>query len=247
RNQVNRWYSLVIWQKQCYCNSISVLPIEFQRDWYCYSPKAKVLYSFGREDQLDVEAIRLIKSMSRFLSPEEAVAVPAQMQGGRKGPLKIKCSRYFGGPWLLDQLWQRLGIRSVLQKLLEDRRYQAPVERALFSLVANCALAPSSKLKVEEWVQRDAFIEDLPEVPVQQLYRSMDFVLEAEESLQREVYCSVVNLLNMEVDLLYFDSPCIIALRIESGPTSFCAGWHRFWCGSSRTPPATVGRTSGLK
>ncbi|MFO8059761.1 MAG: transposase, partial [Bacillota bacterium] len=89
-------------------------------------PKAKVLYSFGREDQLDVDAIRrLIKSMSRFLSPEEAVAITAQMQGGRKGPLRIKCSRDFGGPWLLDQLWQQLGIRSVLQKLLEDRRYQA--------------------------------------------------------------------------------------------------------------------------
>jgi len=99
-----------------------------------------------------------------------------------------------------------LGIRDALGELLEGRQYQAPVERALFAMVANRALAPSSKLKVEKWVKKDVFIEDLPEVPVQQLYRSMDFVLEADESLQREVYWSVGNLLNLEVDLLYFDT-----------------------------------------
>ena len=53
---------------------------------------------------------------------------------------------------------------------------------------------------------KDAVIEDLPEVPVQQLYRTMDFALEADENLQREVYWGVGNHLNLEVDLLYFDT-----------------------------------------
>jgi hypothetical protein len=36
--------------------------------------QAQVIYSFGRSDQLDVDALkRLIKSMSRFLSPEDAI------------------------------------------------------------------------------------------------------------------------------------------------------------------------------
>ncbi|MBF0458289.1 MAG: hypothetical protein HQK99_10380 [Nitrospirae bacterium] len=34
--------------------------------------RAEVLYNFGRSDQLDIEAIRrLIKSLTRFLPPEE--------------------------------------------------------------------------------------------------------------------------------------------------------------------------------
>ena len=55
-------------------------------------------------------------------------------------------------------------------------------------------------------VDKDVLIDDLPEVPVQQLYRTMDFVWEADESLQREVCWSVGNLLNLEADLLYFDT-----------------------------------------
>ena len=169
-------------------------------------PKAKVLHSFGREDELDVESIRrLIKSMCRFLRPEEALGVVAEMDGD-SGPLAVEWSRDLGGPWILDQLWQKLGIRHVLEKLLQARRYQVPVERVVFSMVANRALDPASKRKVEEWVHEDVVIDDLPQVAVQQLYRAMDFVLASEEELQREVYWSVANLLNLEVDLLYFDT-----------------------------------------
>jgi len=35
-------------------------------------PKAEVVYSFGRREQLDIEALqRLVSSISRFFSPEE--------------------------------------------------------------------------------------------------------------------------------------------------------------------------------
>ena len=41
--------------------------------------QAQVIHSFGRSDQLDVDALRrLIKSMSRFLSPEDALALEHQ-------------------------------------------------------------------------------------------------------------------------------------------------------------------------
>src|SRR5210317_1465900 len=41
--------------------------------------QAQVIYSFGRSDQLDVDALkRLIKSMSRFLSPEDAIKLEHQ-------------------------------------------------------------------------------------------------------------------------------------------------------------------------
>ena len=36
--------------------------------------RAQVLYSFGREDQVDQEALkRLVSSIERFLSPDEAL------------------------------------------------------------------------------------------------------------------------------------------------------------------------------
>jgi hypothetical protein len=46
--------------------------------------KAEVIYSFGRKDQLDTEAIkRLVNSLCRFLSPEDALKVQQEAQGSK--------------------------------------------------------------------------------------------------------------------------------------------------------------------
>ena len=73
-------------------------------------------------------------------------------------------------------------------------------------MAANRALDPMSKRGVEEWVKEDVVISGVEEIPLQQLYRAMDFLLENEAELQKQVYSSVANLLNLEVDILYFDT-----------------------------------------
>ena len=42
----------------------------------------------------------------------------------------------YGGPWLLDQLWQRLGISAILTGMPGKTRWVAAAERVLFALVA---------------------------------------------------------------------------------------------------------------
>jgi len=166
--------------------------------------KAKVLFNFGREEEVDREALkRLVKSINRFLGPEEIL----RHEAGRTATLlKFITSRPLGGAWLLDRLWEELGIKGVLEALLKKRQYKTPVERALFAMAANRALDPMSKRGVEEWVKEDVVISGVEEIPLQQLYRAMDFLLENEAELQKQVYSSVANLLNLEVDILYFDT-----------------------------------------
>ncbi len=175
------------------------------RDPKTGASKAKVLYSFGRKDQVDVDALRrLVSSISRFLGPENLKeiqdALPADW------PLEFVGSRQLGGTWVLNGLWQRLGISKALHKLLKEKDYQMPVERMLFGMVANRALSPSSKLHMEHWISEEVLVPGLMEVDAHYLYRTMDFMLEASEIIQEEVFFSVANLLNLEVDLLFLDT-----------------------------------------
>jgi hypothetical protein len=167
--------------------------------------RTRVLYSFGRKDELDVEALRrLVSSVSRYLDPAEAAEVRAA--AGIELEARFLGAKHLGGTHLLDGVWQRLGIASGLEKLLAERGYRTPVERLLFALVANRALDPGSKLSVESWVADEVHVEGVPEVDVHQLYRAMDFLLEAHDEIQREVFWSVANLFNLEVDLLFLDT-----------------------------------------
>src|ERR687888_1397480 len=171
-----------------------------------WDPQAKrsrvqVLYNFGREDANNRAALqRLVASVSRFLDPDRALA--AQAGEG----LALVESRPLGGVWVLDGLWRRLGIDATMRRLLKGRRLDPLAERVLFALVANRALAPSSKLAAAHWVNDDVAIPGLPHTSDDACYRAMDWLLEIHAVLEREIFGQVANLLNLEVDLLFFDT-----------------------------------------
>jgi hypothetical protein len=167
----------------------------------------KIIYSFGREDQLDKDAIRrLVASLTRLLDPDDALA--AGESAGED--LVFSESRPYGGAFVLDALWQRLGIGKILAGLASSGRGRprdaAAAERVLFGLVASRALAPSSKLAAAEWMSRDVHIDGLGDVTDDACYRAMDWLHAVSGELEKQVYFQIADLLNLEVDLLFFDT-----------------------------------------
>lgn len=185
----------------------------------------RVLYSFGREDALDRAAIRrLVASLSKLLDPADALAATAGSD------LVFLESRPFGGAFVLDALWRRLGIGKVITGLDRGPRRGRPrdaaaTERVLFGLVANRALAPSSKLAAAEWISNDVHIENLPEIGEQACYRAMDWLLQIRAPLEQEIFAQVANLLNLEVDLLFFDTTSTY-FELEEADEEVARNWR---------------------
>ncbi|OPY08093.1 MAG: Transposase DDE domain protein [Syntrophaceae bacterium PtaB.Bin095] len=175
------------------------------RDAQTGQPRADVLYTFGRADSLDIGAIRrLTRSLSRFLTPEDALKI--QGTTGSEAPFRFLRSVPLGGAYLLRVLWEQLGIPEALAQCMKDRSFTSPVEWAAFAMVANRALAPDSKRGVEEWVRDDVALGNPEPIELQHLYRAMDVLLEYREIIHKEVYFAVADLLNLEVDLIFFDT-----------------------------------------
>jgi Transposase DDE domain len=200
------------------------------------NPVAQVIHSFGREEELDRQALaRLVRSISRFLEPSE------QLQAAASEELRFLDSRPFGGGYLLDCLWRRLGIEAALARLAGRRRVTAAVERLLFALVCNRALAPASKRAALEWAREDVClprVSDLGSDP-QVFYRAMDFLLDSDGEIQREVFFSVANLLNLEVDVIFFDSTSTyfeIEEEDEADEEQGLEGLRRFGDSKDRRP-----------
>jgi len=185
---------------------------------------AKVLLPLGREDRLDVAGLRrLVGSINRYLGEDAGSDAAAQVGAEPGGGLTITDSRPAGGAWLLDGLWQQLGIGTALHEVLGARRFGTDVERVAFALVANRALAPASKLAAAEWITRDVAIPGLAEASDDQAYRAMDLLIEADTDarVQEAVFFAVANLLNLEVDLLFFDTTSTYFERdTEDPPTT---------------------------
>ncbi len=77
---------------------------------------AEVVYSFGREDRLDRDALaRLVRSISRFLDSDQALPVSAP-------ELCFLGSRSLDGAYVLDALWHELAIDSTIAPVAGTRR-----------------------------------------------------------------------------------------------------------------------------
>ena len=106
-------------------------------------------------------------------------------------------------------------------------------ERVLFGLVANRALAPSSKLAAAEWITNGVHIENLGEIGEQACYRAMDWLHDVREHLEAGVFNKVATLLNLEVDVLFFDTTSTY-FELEEADEEVARNWR------GEKPPATM-------
>ena len=154
---------------------------------------ARVIYNFGRADQLDREKLkRLAKSILRLFDGEEAL--------GAEPDVRVVDSWPYGGVYVLEQLWRELEIDRVVGK-------KGRHERALFSMVANRALRPYSKLYCrEQWLKEEVFLPEGQELSLHHLYRDMDFLLVHQAKVEEAVFFKMADLMNADVDLLFYDT-----------------------------------------
>jgi hypothetical protein len=166
--------------------------------------KTRIVYSFGRVDDPEVSTRlrKLARSILRRCSPEEIVADDPSWRVENAWP--------YGDVFALEQLWERLGLAEIVRRQAKRRKIRFDVERALFAMVENRALAPCSKLYCwEQWLAEDVRITGAENFELQHLYRAMDFLAENKDELEEAIFYRVSDPLNLEVDLIFYDTTSV--------------------------------------
>ena len=171
-----------------------------------WNPKKKrsevrILYNCGRaEDPKTAERLRqLARSILKKCDPQEIVQHSAQWRLIDAWP--------YGALYVLEALWQRLGIADIIADQLSGRKLDFPVERALFAMVANRACAPYSKLYCyDQWLREDVRIEGTDTLALHHLYRAMDLLEAHKGGIEQALYFRLADLLNLDVELIFYDT-----------------------------------------
>jgi hypothetical protein len=163
--------------------------------------EVRIVWNCGRVDDPKVRERlrRLAHSILRRCAPEEIVADNPDWQLIDAWP--------YGPVYVLEQLWQRVGIAEAVQRHVAQRKFDFPVERALFAMVANRAVAPCSKLYCyDQWLREDVRIEGTEKLELHHLYRAMDFLEAHKEGIEKDIYFHVADLLSLDVELIFYDT-----------------------------------------
>jgi len=174
-------------------------------------PVAKIIHNFGRADQLDREQlVRLCRSIARVCGVEvrDSMADKAAIAEVTDffDELSIKTTSSLGCPLVIETLWQRLGIKTALEKAAEGRKKNLPHERALLAMVANRLCEPESKLGVwDRWLPK-VWLPSCQGLKLKQMYEAMDFLHQHADTVEETVFYQVADLFNLEVDLVFYDT-----------------------------------------
>ncbi len=163
--------------------------------------RTTVVYNFGRVDDPSVgkQLRKLAHSILRRCAPEEIVTDCPEWRLVDAWP--------FGDVFVLEALWKRLGLDRIISERARSRKFGFSIERAVFAMVANRALAPASKLYCyEQWLREDVRFDGADELGLQHLYRAMDFLEANKETIEEAVYFNVADLLQLDVDLIFYDT-----------------------------------------
>ena len=133
--------------------------------------KQRVIATLGRLDRLREtrQLDAMLSSCARF--SEHAAVISA----AREKSVTPQATVHIGPPLVFERIWQQLGLPKVLQKLLQGRKFEFPVERAIFMTVLHRLMVTGSDRAAERWCRRYA-IDGIDELDLHHLYRAMGWL-----------------------------------------------------------------------
>jgi len=135
--------------------------------------------------------------------PERTIAV-------RLDRVRLERTRRFGDVWLSWTLWRALGLDRLCAEVMPVGRADAPWPTVAAVLVMARLCEPSSELHIAEDFYRTTALEDMLELPSEQvnddrLYRALDRLLPHKRAIEEHLQKRLGELFDLEYDLLLYD------------------------------------------
>jgi hypothetical protein len=131
-------------------------------------PRQTVVATLGRLD-----ALKQTGELDRLLRSGAGLTESGMLLSAfEKGETTTIDAKRIGPPLLFERLWRDSACRSVIEDLLANRKFEFPVERAVFLTVLHRIMDPGSDRAAEKW--RAAYsIGGMDAIDLHHLYRAM--------------------------------------------------------------------------
>src|SRR3954447_11448881 len=168
--------------------------------------EAQVIHTFGRADQLDKAALRLVASIQRVIDADAAGAIATRDKNSLPD-IEIDDVFELGVILAARTLWEELGIGAAIRGCITEGELTAPHELALFAMAAQRLDDPGSKLGcATRWLPDIAWLPEARDLTLHQFYRALDVLAVWSDQIERAVFLRAADLFRLDVDLIFYDT-----------------------------------------
>ena len=198
--------------------------------WEDGRPRQRVIATLGRLDQLQQSG-----QLDALLVSGARLAQSVLLRSAHaKGQLPTITTRRIGPALIFERLWRETGCQRVIEQLLDGRRFEFDVERAVFLTVLHRLFAPGSDRAADKW-RADYQIDGCELLQLYHLYRAMAWLGEELPDGQQK-------------DKTPFAPRCVkdrIEEKRRCSPTAGTSSPTSNW--SSSTPPPSTSRATAAR
>ncbi|HVP66251.1 MAG TPA: IS1634 family transposase [Anaeromyxobacteraceae bacterium] len=172
--------------------------------------RQRVIGNLGRRDQVVADGTLdgLLRSLAKF---SERLRVVERV---REEGLQAHQARSWGPALVFERLWREQRMPELLRKLADGRRFGFDVERVAFALALQRLCAPGSDLQGSAWL-RTVEAPGFDGIALHHLYRTVGFLEEVRDELERALFFRDRDLLSQSVDLIFIDTTSTFVYRFE--------------------------------
>ncbi|EKE08561.1 MAG: Transposase IS4 family protein [uncultured bacterium] len=175
-------------------------------------PRQRVVAYLGDMDQAERHSIRQAAIgqegswQSRLFDEEDE---PEWVEVNAKR-VRVERVRDFGGCWLGLVVAEKLGLLSLLDKLMPQEREEIPWSMMAMTLVLMRLCEPSSELRIAEHLFERSALGDFLGIPDHKvnddrLYRALDHLLPHKVEMEKHLKGRLGELFDLDYDLLLYD------------------------------------------
>jgi transposase len=187
--------------------------------------ETRIIYTFGRADQVDPEALRRLAQSILRVANDDRIDLSARKFPPEVGIEDIAQVYSYGVLYIARALWEELGIGALLREKMQEDGCEAPHEIALLAMTANRLAHPASKLACyEHWLADEVYWPEAQTLALEHLYRALDFLLRHIEAIEQALFDRTADLFNADVDLIFWDTTTLYFEIDEEDETG--EAWH---------------------
>ncbi len=162
--------------------------------------RQRVIATLGRLDELSAggQVDGIMRSLARFA---DKVRVTDDF---RQGNLEAERVTKIGPDLIVGRLWSELGLDRILEGLLQGRKFEFPVERAVYLATLARLFFPGSDRRTIRQA-RDWGVSGQGELSLHHLYRVMSFLGGARDRIEEELFERNRNLFT-SLSIVFFDT-----------------------------------------
>ncbi len=163
--------------------------------------RKKTVLSFGRIDNGD--AVERVNKLLRALLP---AATDVQELNPTKD-INPLCTKQYGPLLVFKELWKKVGLEKVLKNSFDQVATFYDLEKAVFNLVLNRLVAPSSKRRMSIFQET---VYGITKFESHQYYRAMDHLIEHKEEIEKGIFTEMVKQHRGKVTMALFDTTSLV-------------------------------------